>query len=86
MSTPVLTALVKMSVFSAFFIFVFLAVSIFFRGVFLIGFKRSKNNKIPKQQKQKTTTIENKMQKKKKSNIMIQKKTRQQAEKKTKTK
>ena len=87
MSTPVLTALVKTSVFfSAFFMFVFFAISKIFRDVFLIGFKKSKNNKIPKQQKQKPTTIENKMQNKYKSNLMIQNKTRKQAEKKRKTK
>ena len=37
-----------------------------FSEMFLIGFQKSKNNKIPKQQKQKTTTIENKMQRKNK--------------------
>ena len=51
-NTTVLTALVEMSLFSAFFIFAVVGISIF-SEVFLIGFQKSKNNKIPKQQKQK---------------------------------
>ena len=49
-NTTVLIALVKMSVFfSAFIIFVIFA--IFFSEMFLIGFQKSKNNEIPKQNK-----------------------------------
>ena len=87
-NTTVLIALVKMSFlfFSAFFIFAVFAISIF-SEMFLTGFQKSKNNKIAKQeeQKQQQQQQENKMQSKKKSNMMIQNKTRQQAEtKKTK--
>ena len=46
-NTPVLTVLVKMSVFfSAFFIFAVFGISMFFSEMFLIGFQKSKNNKI----------------------------------------
>ena len=41
-----------MSFFSAFFIFVVFGISIF-SEMFLIGFQKSKNNKIPMQEKQK---------------------------------
>ena len=54
-SRPVLTALVKMSLFSAFFILFFLQFPNF-SETFLIGSQKSKNYKIPKQQKQKKTT------------------------------
>ena len=54
-STPVLTALVKMSFFCAFFIFVFFCNFQNFQRCFLIGSQTSKNYKIWKQQKPKTT-------------------------------
>ena len=52
-STPVLTALVKMSFFCAFFILGFFAISNFFRDVFLIGSQNSKNYKTLKPTKTK---------------------------------
>ena len=63
-NTTVLIALVKMSVVSAFFIFAVFGISIF-QKCFLIGFQKSNNNKIPKQEKQqKTATRKNAKQKK----------------------
>ena len=55
MNTIVLTALVKVSVFSAFFIFAVVAISNF-SEMFLTGFQKSKHNKIGKQEEQTTTT------------------------------
>ena len=75
MSTPVQTALVKMS----FFVHFVFAISIFFQRCFLIGSQNSKKYKIWKQQKPKTTR--RRKQSKNKSNMMIQNKRRQQAEK-----
>ena len=56
-NTPVLTVLVKMSVFfSCIFDFCCFLDFPCFSEMFLIGFQNSKNNKIWKQQKQKTPT------------------------------
>ena len=80
-NTIVLTALVQVSFFSAFFIFaVFFQFSVFFEDVF-VWFPKIKKIKKPKQAKQKTRTKgRQKMQSKNKWKIMIQNKARQQAE------
>ena len=80
-STPVLTALVKMSFFCAFFIFGFFCNFQFFQKCFLIGSQNSKNTKYESNKNQKQQEEENKIQSKNKSNMMIQNKRRQQAEK-----
>ena len=78
-STPVLTALVKMSFFSAFLILFFFAISKI-SEMFLIGSQNS-NTKYESNKNKKQKQQENKIQSKKKTNMMIQNKTRQQAEK-----
>ena len=79
-NTIVLTALVKVSVFSAFFIFAVFFNFRFFEDVF-VWFPKIKKYKKRKQAKQKTRTkARQKMQSKNKWNIMIQNKARQQAE------
>ena len=84
-NTPVLTVLVKMSVFFCIFHFCCFWNFHVFQRCFLIGFQKSKITKYESNKTKTTTTRRNKMQSKNKSKIMIQNKARQQAEKKTKT-
>ena len=80
MNTPVLTALVTMSIFfSAFLIFAAFGISMF-SEMFLIGFHNSKITKYESNKKQKKQQ-ENKMQSKNKSKIMIQKRDNKQTKK-----
>ena len=81
MSTPVLTALVPVFFFSAFFICVFFAISKCLRDVFESYIQNSKNTKYQSNKNKKQQQQEDKMQINNKSNMMMQNKTRQQAEK-----
>ena len=78
-NTLVLIALVKMPVFSAFFIFEVFGISNCLRDVF-DGQPKFQNSKIPKPQKPKKPQQQEKKKKSKTSNIVIQHKTREQAE------
>ena len=80
-NTPVLTVLVKMSVFFCIFDFCCFLEFPCFSEMFLIGFQKFKNKKNESNKNKTRQQQENKMQSKNKSKIMIQKTTRQQAEK-----